>query len=135
METFAHPVIGKGRATLAIRVKDGVISCGVAWSSIRDQFCRAKGRNLATPRLNTENPKDDANKAFFMEGPFNEDRKIAEQAVDMLNNLIAGHKGVPGWAKRAKVAKLKSRRKFEAVLDVEVVEAEIVEDLSVLEKS
>lgn len=108
METFAHPIIGNGRATLAIKVEDGMLSAGVAFCSTKDQFSRKRGRLIASNRLHTKHPEDAALKGFFMKAERNEKMKVAEQAVEMLNIVIA-NVNVPRWAKRAKVAVLRVR--------------------------
>lgn len=51
--TYMHPIVGSGRASLAIRFNPmtKLTEVGVAFASPKDQFCRAKGRMIAENRL------------------------------------------------------------------------------------
>lgn len=97
METFTHPYVGRGRATLAIRVSDNVIDVGVSFCSPNDQFSRSKGRIIALDRLNTKSREKASNLGFFMTAERNTARKPDEQARDMLAAVITTHH-VPRWA-------------------------------------
>jgi hypothetical protein len=55
LNTFAHVRFGHGFITLAIQVVDSNTTCGVAFSSSKDQFNRKLGREIATARLKADN--------------------------------------------------------------------------------
>jgi hypothetical protein len=112
METFAHPIVGDGRATLAIRIKDDVISVGVSFCSPKDQFSKSHGRKIASNRLRTGHPDVAHSRAFFAQEPRDTNQKTAEQAVNMLNRLINGEGKAPRWTKK-QTAVLKTYKKAE----------------------
>jgi hypothetical protein len=52
---FIHPLVGStgGRATLAMKIEPelGRVTLGMSWCSPKDQFCKKKGRMIATGRM------------------------------------------------------------------------------------
>lgn len=98
-KTFCHPFVGRGRATLAINSTDDTLVVGIAWCSPRDQFSRAKGRKIATDRLNTHKKEHATEKAFYFSANRNTELRPDEQARTILTELVNARK-VPRWATR-----------------------------------
>lgn len=95
VETFSHLHIGdmvfhkkgQGRVTLAIRLTPeeygaaGTVEVGVAFCSPKDQFTRAKGRELAKQRL-------DAGQDFYLKANRDPAVPLKSQTADMLAHLL-----------------------------------------------
>lgn len=79
-DTFSHMNLGRGKATLAIRVKGDDVEVGVSFCSPRDQFSKARGRLLAEGRLNNK-------RGFYFE--FERGREhLKEQAQNILCRIV-----------------------------------------------
>jgi len=52
--TYMHPYVGKGRATLAIVVDGENVKVGMAFCSPKDKFKKARGREIALSRLQSD---------------------------------------------------------------------------------
>lgn len=91
--TFLHPYIGAGRATLAIwhdpLTKHTKV--GVAYASPKDKFTRAKGRLIATNRLESE-------LGHYFEFNANPELRIKQQVLDVFCEYTVDVG--PNWANK-----------------------------------
>ena len=103
MVTFEHLIVGGGRVTLAIHIRDGLVTVGSAYCHPRDQFCKRVGRDLAVDRLFSEE-RGAASKYRVV---FNHSdglgvRGIKEEAVyRFLGHAVNPSSDTPPWAYNA----------------------------------
>ena len=79
-DTYSHMTLGRGKATLAIRVKGEQVEVGVSFCSPKDQFSKSRGRMLAEGRLNSK-------RGFYYQFKRNKEH-LKEQAQSKLMFLI-----------------------------------------------
>lgn len=95
--TYIHPTIGMGRATIAVQHDpvSGYTRVGVAYSSPKDQFNKAKGRQIALGRIE---------KNSLLSFEFwrkSRDKKLKDEVLDLFVNFTAGNG--PKWANKPSV--------------------------------
>ena len=78
-DTYSHMNLGRGKATLAIRVKGEQVEVGVSFCSPKDQFSKSRGRLLAEGRLNSK-------RGFYYQFKRNEEH-LKEQAQNTLIHM------------------------------------------------
>jgi hypothetical protein len=113
---YMHLPIGGGRVTVAVRSVTGTLTVGFSWCSPRDQFVKAKGRQIAEarrrqrrrPHVDTEYARNfeprpnGAGRWCTVKAPLDDEGRVDWQAVKLwiLKGPCTDEKFAPGWVVR-----------------------------------